>query len=113
MFRIGLALRVARSSAGEYGKVGRIGMALGTKSPDSLMRPGIDREIESVMVEGGWYPGCRSVAHLTGSGEPCSDMVRIGCAVIVGHMATIAGIGCTVIIAVMAGIAIDVDMGAC
>lgn len=50
------------------------------------------------------------MTQFTIGGEPGCCMVRVGCPVVVSHMASGTGIGCAVIIAIVAGIAIDGNM---
>ena len=60
VFLIGIRIEVANRAA-EFFVVTRIGMAIATFHPFSLMLSRIDRKILSVVVKGGWHPDVLSM----------------------------------------------------
>ena len=96
---------MAGCGACEILEVAWSGVAIRTKRPPVFMMARIDREILPVMVESGRCPCGLRMAGLAVGRKLGSSMVRVGCGIVIGKMATNAVVGNVGIIAVMAGLA--------
>ena len=94
---IGLRIDVA-TSAGKYGIIRWVGVAVHTLCPNALMLPAVYRKILAVVVEGGWCPGVLSVTGGAGERELPQQVIWIGGRIVIRLVATCAGIGRVVII---------------
>jgi hypothetical protein len=82
-----LSLWMTCPGAGVDSIIVRISMTVGANCPFSLVSTGIDREIQSIMVESSRGPCTGRVARFTGCRELCRYMIRIGCLIINCSMA--------------------------
>ena len=94
-------------------KIARAGVAIDTLIPFILMLAAVDREILLVMVKSGRIPGCFGMTILTGCREPCGRVVRVGCRIVIAHVAAVAGVRRGVVVAVVAGCTVIGDSRMC
>lgn len=104
MFTVHVCLVVLMAvDAAELAVIRRIGVAVGTKAPFSVVLARIHREVLSVVVERGRCPGIFGMTCLTFSRELGRGVRRIGRLVITIKMTTGTGVRGTIVIAVVAG----------
>ena len=100
-FGIGMAV-----GAGEFCKIGRIGMAIHTLAPFTVVGTTVNWEILPVVIKSSGHPGCFAVATGAVRRELRRRVVGIGGLVVIGGVAARAGIRCIVVVAVVAGRAV-------
>ena len=81
--------------------VGRIAVAVNALIPLTLVISAVDRKILGIVIEVGGRPGCLTVAAVAVCRKLCSNVIGVGCVVIVISMATCAGVGGVIIVTVV------------
>ena len=84
----------------------RCSMAIGTLVPSFVVRPTINGEILTVMIERRWIPGRFVVASSTSCRELGRLVIRAIRRIVVGGVASVTGIRRIGIVAVVANIAV-------
>ena len=107
-FRIGMTV-----CTGYLCIVGRITVTIGTLVPFTFVIPAVDRKILGIVIEVSRRPGCLTMATVAVCRKLCSNVIGVGCVVIIICMTTCAGVGGVIIVTVVTLGAIIGDTGMC